>query len=106
MKKCLYFFVGGLLLASSAHAEMIQGTIAFVDATNQMISVRPFDTSKYGPTQLLVKLKEDTKTRNVDSTDELTEGQEVRVDAHQNRAQNVLEARSIEVTGPEEPEKI
>ena len=104
MKRYFYPIVAGLLLtASAAQAEMIQGAITFVDSTNNMISIRPVDPES---AQLIIKIKADTKTRgNINSVGELQAGQEVKVDAHQNKAENILEANSIEVTsaGPAQP---
>ena len=99
MKKHFYLMLGMILSASVASAEMIQGTIAFVDPTSHMISVRRFDKARSGPAQFLVKIKDDTKTRNVASASELQVGQEVKVDARQNRTEKILEADTIEVTG-------
>ncbi len=97
MKRYIYGLLGSFFLFSSvAYAEMIRGSITFVDTTNNRISIQPADPGK--SSQLLIKMRSDTRTRNVSSIGDLKVGQEVKVDAKQNRQENILEAKSIEVT--------
>ena len=95
MKRTVYLMIGGLLLASgAAYAEMIQGTVASVDPSNHQICIQPSDVTKG---LKFVQFKNDTRTMNVASPQDLQVGQEVKVDAKKG-SNNQLEAKSIEVT--------
>ena len=99
MKRSIYLLIAGFVLSqSAAYAEVIQGMIINVDPASDMISVRQAVPSKHTPQQLEIKVKNDTKTKNVASLKELRVGQEVRVDAKENKQTNLFEAKSIEVT--------
>ena len=91
---------GALCLPAAAYAEMIQGSITHVDSANDMLSIRQASAPAGSPQEINVRVKSDTKTKNVASLHELQVGQEVKIDAQENKAGGgLLEAKTIEVTG-------
>ena len=93
MKRSVCMWIAGLVLASNAaYAEMIQGTIASVDASNSRFSVESADKGVQ-----MVEFKDTTKTKNLLSPQNLQVGQEVKVNATK-KSDDVLEAKSIELT--------
>src|SRR5262245_45890117 len=95
MKRSVYGFLVGLLLVPAvARAEMIQGMITAIDPANDTLGVRKSGSSQ----QLNIKVKSDTKTKNVASLKELQVGQQVKIDAKEDKSAGVWEAKSVEVT--------
>src|SRR5437879_6166125 len=100
MKRFIYLSLFVFFLAqSAAYAETIRGMITNLDPTNNMLIVRRTDASSSTSQDINVKVQTDTKTKNVASLKELQVGHEVKIDAKENKASGVFEAKSIEVTG-------
>ncbi len=100
MKRYIYpLFFGLLLMQPAAYAETIRGMITNLDPANNIVIVRRADASNSVPQDVNVRVKTDTKTKNVASLKELQVGHEVKIDAKEDKASGVYEAKFIEVTG-------
>ena len=100
MKRYIYLLLFGFLLTQSVvYAETIRGMITNLDPATNTLLIRRTDTSSTTSQDINVKVKTDTKTTNVASLKELQVGHEVKIDAKEDKASGVFEAKSIEVTG-------
>lgn len=91
-----FVIASGLFFWSWVCAEAIQGTITSMDVSKNKLNVTRTDIVK-SPQVVNVVVKDETQTKNVASLKELQVGQEVKIDAAEDKASGVWEARSIEV---------
>ena len=103
-KRYIYsLFLAFLFAQPNAYAETIRGMITDLDAAHDILIVRRTDPSKEMEQQLNIKVKSDTKTKNVASLKELQVGHEVKMDVKEDKMTGIYEAKSIEVLGAAQP---
>jgi hypothetical protein len=103
MKRVLFFIVGLIasvfLLQTPSYAAWMQGKIKNVDNNSRMITIDSADAQKAGASssEIQVKVLENAKFKNISSLNDLKSGQEVKVDARNNKEQGFWDANYIEV---------
>ncbi|MBI4432327.1 MAG: hypothetical protein HY592_02450 [Candidatus Omnitrophica bacterium] len=102
MKRYTILVLAGLIAGSSvAYAETIRGMINTIDAARDMVGITRSDAAGTQPQEVNVKVTRDTKTKNVATLKDLQVGQEVKVDAKEDKAGGVWVAKTVEVTTPD-----
>jgi len=100
MKKALPIVFASLFLVQApSYADWMKGVVKSVDSAGKTVTIDRTDASENDskPRELKVKIVDNAKMKNISSIDELQNGQEVKVDARDNKEQGFWDANYIEL---------
>jgi hypothetical protein len=98
MKKILpIVFAGLFLMQAPSYADWMKGVVKGVEGKDVTISRTDASDNDSKPRELKVKILENAKLKNISSLGDLKSGQEVKVDARENKEQGFWDANYVEL---------
>ena len=89
--------VGLLLPQTTVYADSIEGMIKNVDSTSRTLTIERSNAKAGEAREIQVKIPEDAKFKNFNTFGELQNGQEVKLDARENKDLGSWDAKSVEL---------
>jgi hypothetical protein len=98
MKKTLPLIVASLFLMQTAsYADWMQGIVKKVEGKDITINRTDATQNDSNPRELKVKILDNAKLKNISSLNDLKSGEEVKVDARNNKEQGFWDANYVEL---------
>lgn len=98
MKKALPIVFASLFLMSApSYADWMQGVVKGIDGQSLTIDRTDAAENDAKPRELKVKILENAKLKNISALGDLQNGQEVKVDARENKEQGFWDANYVEL---------
>jgi hypothetical protein len=98
MKKILpIVFAGLFLMAAPSYADWMQGVVKGVEGQDLTIDRTDATENDAKPRELKVKILDNAKLKNISALEDLQNGQEVKVDARENKEQGFWDANYVEL---------
>ncbi len=102
MKKALPLIFAGLFLVQApVYADWMQGIVQGIEGKTVTIDRTDASENDNNPRQLKVKVLDNAKLKNISAVEELQSGQEIKVDARNNKEQGFWDANYIELVNPQ-----
>jgi hypothetical protein len=106
MKKALPLIIASLFLAQApSYADWMKGVVQSIDGKTVTINRSDATENDSNPRQLKVKILENAKLKNISSVSDLKNGQEIKVDARNNKEQGFWDANYVELINSDKNEK-
>jgi hypothetical protein len=102
MKKALPIIFAGLFLVQApVYADWMQGIVQGIEGKTVTIDRTDDAGNDSDPRQLKVKVLDNAKLKNISAVEELQNGQEIKVDARNNKEQGFWDANYVELVNPQ-----